>query len=66
MNSTRAILAVITLLFTLSMLGLTIWLATFPYWGGVVVAAMITLGFSVFCYHDYLFFFGKKKDEVSK
>lgn len=56
MNTFRLFIAVVMLLLTLAFLALTFWALTVPYWGLAAVSFMMTVGFSIFCYHDYMYF----------
>jgi predicted RND superfamily exporter protein len=66
MDIARIIIAVVTLLFTLAFLGLTIWSLTIPHFGMAVVCLALTAGFGLFVHHDYKHFFGVKTDEKTK
>lgn len=56
----RIVLAILTLLTALAMLGLTVFALTIPHLGLFVVCLLLTAGIGYFSYRDYLRFFGKK------
>jgi len=66
MDIARVLVAVVTLLLTLGMLGLTVFAFTIPHFGMAAVCFLIAIGFGVFVVHDYKHFFGAKKDETPK
>lgn len=66
MDKVRVLFAVVTLLLTLAMFGIVVWGFMIPHWGMVLVGLLLTVGFSFFCYHDYMFFFGNKKTSEVK
>lgn len=59
-NVLRIILAVLTLLSALGMLGLSIFAITIPHIGLSLTCFVLAVGLSLFCYRDFQFFFGKK------
>jgi hypothetical protein len=56
----RILLAILTLLTTLAMLGFAIFGVVVHQWLLVVVCAALTGMFGIFVYHDYQYFFGAK------
>lgn len=66
MDIARIIVAVVTVLFTLALLGFTIFALTIPHFGMAAVCLALTAGFGLFVYHDYQYFFGAKNDTSNK
>lgn len=62
----RILLAVLTLLTALAMLGFAVWALTMPQIGMAIVCFLLAGGFGIFVYHDYQYFFGKKNDTTTK
>jgi len=63
----RIIVAILTLLTVLAMLGFAVFALTIPHAGLFIVCLVLALGFGYFSYADYKRFFGKKTtDEQTK
>jgi hypothetical protein len=60
MNGFRIVTAILTLLFTLGLLSLTVFALTIPSWPTAGICLLLSAGFGLFVWHDYQFFFVKK------
>jgi protein-S-isoprenylcysteine O-methyltransferase Ste14 len=58
----RIVTAVLTILFTLGLLALSIFALTIPSLPTAGISLLIAAGFGLFVWHDYQFFFGKKNN----
>lgn len=64
MDTSRLIMAIITVLVTLVLFGLAVWGLFTSIWGMAITCGMLSAGFGYFCYNDYLFLSGKKPDNT--
>jgi hypothetical protein len=58
-NTSRTIMSVVTLFFALVWGGISVYMFTIGEEMAGLIFSVITIGFGMFLYHDYLFYKGK-------